>query len=349
MTRFVGFGIAVALAVLSAVPASAMPDFIPSPGGIYEDYTALVEPRTELPLGALWVQGYGPAGEGAAAENVATVKSLTGVAINRDTQLNLFSGILNLFGIDPSYKSRLSVRLSDVAIVRVKDMAKLSGPTGEPRLYEALRAGTITISIESDVGLDGDPRATGKKLPIIGRADTGHRRSFSIDGRDMFIAYRVATLKSTRSDEEELSLRWRAGGADAEFGRHAIGLDTSQVEACICGAEGDEQAASCQKERPVMISVTKLERAETAAKSGPEATQEAALDQPAELKLALPVSDGKGGLYSAVVVSAALDRPRKTQGKAPTCDITWGRKSRVTARLQGSRLETLPRPQGTSW
>jgi hypothetical protein len=83
--------------MIAASPATAMPDFVPSPSGIYEDFTALAEPRTEVPVGALWVEGYGPTGEGAAADNIATIKSLTGVTINRETHLGLFSGILNLF------------------------------------------------------------------------------------------------------------------------------------------------------------------------------------------------------------------------------------------------------------
>ncbi len=43
---------------LLASPVYALPDFLAAPGGIYEDYTSLGEPRTELPVGALWVQSY---------------------------------------------------------------------------------------------------------------------------------------------------------------------------------------------------------------------------------------------------------------------------------------------------
>lgn len=78
-----------AVALVAASPAAGMPDFVPSPGGVYEDFTALAEPRTEVPVGALWVQGYGPTGEGAAADNLVTIKSLTGVTINRETQLGI--------------------------------------------------------------------------------------------------------------------------------------------------------------------------------------------------------------------------------------------------------------------
>ncbi len=120
--------------LVSAAPASAMPDFMPKPSEVYEGYVALEMPRTELPVGALWVQGYGPSGDGAAADNLMTERSLSHVTINSDLQLGLTAGILNLFGLDPSYRNKLSARFGDLSIVRVKDMSKLSGPASEPRI-----------------------------------------------------------------------------------------------------------------------------------------------------------------------------------------------------------------------
>ena len=329
-----------AAAILSASPAAAMPDFVPSPGGIYEDFTALGEPRTEVPVGALWVQGYGPTGEGAAADNLLTIKSLTGVTINRETHLGLFSGILNLFGVDPSYRSRVSIRLGDVTIVRVKDMSKLTDPPAEPRIYEALRAGTIMISTESDVGLDLDTRAAGQRLPVVGRADTGRKRSFSIDGRDMFIAYRVATLKSTQSDDVALAVGRKHGRAEATIGGYRVRIAAPEV----ADAPG-EKNSSCSAEPEVRVI---LHRKDSVAGDIAAPQSYRSVDgKPLQITLPVPEADGKGGLYTSVVLKNEV--PQAHKAHAASVNACGAGEAKFTAYLQGTRLQTLSSPRAPSW
>ena len=211
-----------------------------------------------MPLGALWIQGYGPTGEGAATDNLVTVKSLNGVTIDRNTQISLFSGILNLLGVDPSYRSRVSIRLGNVTIVRVKDISKLEGPAGEPRLFEALKAGTVTISTENDAGLGLSSRYSPTST-ITGRGDASRKRSFSIDGSDLFIAFRVATLKETAAKEIELPLRRVKGGVEATLEPYRIKVDTADLDNCVCGAPSGEAASNCMAEKAVSLSLEKME------------------------------------------------------------------------------------------
>lgn len=87
--------------------AHGTPDFIPSPAEAYRDYRALRCLARTCPW-VLPVQDFGPSGEGASPDNLVTERSLSQVTISSDLQLSLTAGILNLFGLDPSYKSRLS-------------------------------------------------------------------------------------------------------------------------------------------------------------------------------------------------------------------------------------------------
>lgn len=88
MTPRLVIGSAVAAALIGSGTASAKPDFVPAPGGVYRDYEAIEMPRSDVPVGALWVQDYGPTGEGAAADNLVTERSLSQVTISSDLQLN---------------------------------------------------------------------------------------------------------------------------------------------------------------------------------------------------------------------------------------------------------------------
>lgn len=332
-------------AMILSSPASAMPDFVPSPGGIFGEFTALTEPRTEVPVGALWVQDYGPTGDGAGADNLITVKSLAGVTINRETQLSLFSGILNLFGFEPSYRSKVSVRLADVTIVRVKDPSKLTGPTEEPRLYEALRAGTITISTDNDLGLDLDTRAAGQSLPVVGRADTGRRRSFSIDGRDMFIAYRVATLKGSQDDGVELAVRRGRPSAEASLGEYRI-----RVAILSIGNPPADTSNSCLLADTIEVTLNKKSSGLDKQTAPQAATHRFVDGTPLRIPLPVPQADGRGGLYTAISLKSVA---RKADAGNPVpvenCSSDESRQAKFIASLEGTRLQTLSSPRAPSW
>jgi hypothetical protein len=338
-------------ASLLVAPAAAAPDFVPKPSDVYERYTALGEPRSELPVGALWIQGYGAYGDGAAADNVVTLKSLTGVAINRELQLSVTAGLLKLFGVDPSYRSRVTARFTDLSIVQVKDPAKLAGPVGELRIVEALRAGTITISTESDFELDLQTVPQMQSLPVIGQGESGRRRSWTIDGKDMFIAFRVASLRSVREDELKVPLRRSAAGIEAEFDDYRMVFDTTELDRCVCGAAATADVERCKGEKPVAMRITNLGSSVPAAANG-EVPRLFAKDPAPALELALPVprADGKGGLFTSISIRLKLSLSAQKNSKhSPQCASKLGRTSELLVAYQGRRLEALSRPEAPGW
>lgn len=309
------------------------------------------QPRTDVPVGALWIQNYGPTGEGAAPDNLETIKSLTGVAINNDLQLSLTAGLFTLFGLDPSYKNRVTARFTDVAIVRVKDMTKLSGPREEPRIYEALKAGTITITTDNSVGLDFDAGARARGLPVVGRADTGRNKSLTIDGRDMFIAYRVATLKAVQGEVEEVRLRATDGGADGQVAEYRIAIDTAELDKCMDEAAPAAQAKACETSVDVGLVVAKAGGQAASPSSVPSVTYNLSKDagQTKVLQLPVPIADGKGGLFTSMLVRPNLEYAESKGAGVAKAGLRLGGKSRLTVSLRGTRLETLKGPKAVGW
>src|SRR4051812_23780755 len=192
---------------LATLACASAPAFVPRPGEVYHGFSAMAEPKPELPVGALWVQGYGPYGEGAAADNLVTMRGLSGFTATGDLQLSLTLGLGSLLHIDPQYRTKISARFSDLSVVRVKDVSKLSGPAGQPRIYEALKAGTITVTADKSLGLDFDAQMRTARFPVLGRGDTGRTQSVTIDGKDMFLAYRVVTPLAVRARAESARIR----------------------------------------------------------------------------------------------------------------------------------------------
>ena len=309
-----------ALLLLLAGPAMAAPDFLPSPKQSYEGFVALKMPRPEVPVGALWVRGYGPVGEPASNDNVETVRSLNGLSIDRNLQLSLTAGLFELLGIEPRYRDRFTARFTDLAIVRVRDLSRLSGPGREPRIIEALKAGSIVLSSDGEAGIS--VRSGFRLSPQEASGASARTRSYSIEARDMFVALRIATLEVSRSEPRELRLdpKHRNGRAD----RFEVRVDDAscQTEAALCRAK----VAIVGADEPADVPVN------------------AELDESgtAQLELPVPIADRRGGLYTMIRISRV--RPCSVQ-KVPSC----GRSVRYFSSLEGQRLDPLKATADLAW
>jgi hypothetical protein len=175
-------------ALSAALAGCAAPGFAPSARQSFAGFVALNPPRADVPVGAIWVSGSGAAGEGADPDNLETVRSVNGLAIDQNLQFSLSLGLTGLLGIDPKARDHYSARFSDLAIVRVKDLSRLKGPVSQPRIIEAVKAGSVTITSDRSVAL------AARSGPA---ASTANERTgtYSMEARDMFIAVRIATPK----------------------------------------------------------------------------------------------------------------------------------------------------------
>lgn len=365
----------------SAAPAAALPDFVSKPSDAYDGYVALRMPRTEVPVGALWVQDYGPTGAGASADNLVTERSLSQVTINSELQLSLTAGLLNFLGLDPSLKNRLTARFGELSLVRVKEMTALAGPSGEPRIYEAIKAGQITITTDNDLGLRIETRVYTQNLPVTGRSENGKRRSFSIDGKDMFIAYRVATLRTVRRESDVVRLkRVGSGWRGTSNGRDFI-LET---DGGACGPAGSFLTAHGQGVLPpdpdtlgAASGASLTGQADTPAASMPAPStsasgsssdarepdrpvvsadaenpssmaEEATLTQALSFPLRVPIADGKGGMLDRALVHVRHAGRGSSSAPASLCSAQ-DRELEAEVTLTGSRLEEFREPRAPRW
>lgn len=186
---------------------TSRPAFIPPPQRIFADFQALRRPASNIAVGALWVEGHGTYGPGATPDNLETLAGISGVVIDNQLQATLSLGLLQYLDLDPSLQSKLSVRLNELTLVRVKDMATLEGPSEQARIYEALRVGNATITTTSELGVAIEARIAEQDLPLLGRGSSGKRSSFTIELKDVYLAVHVATLLSVRSKPLRLLLK----------------------------------------------------------------------------------------------------------------------------------------------
>jgi hypothetical protein len=262
--------------------AYAAPEFAPNPRQAFEGFAAINPPRASVPVGALWIEKFGPTGPGALTDNLESERSLNVLTIDKNLQLALSIGLLDLIGINPKLRNHYVARFSDLSVIRVKDITKLDGPKGEPRIIEALKAGSIIIS--SDSGFSLNAQTVGfQQRNASGTTANDRARFYSIEARDMIIAIHVATPELVKSEVRELRL--------------SKDLKTAQIDdfLLLIGRDKCSAQAAC---RPA-IGVAKENSFGAVAPSG---ATELSSDFTARLSLPVPVADGKGGLFDAVLL-----------------------------------------------
>ena len=306
------FAIIYPAALLLSGHAAAAPDFAPSPRQAYEGFVAINPPRPEVPVGALWINGYGPTGPGADKDNVETVHSLNALTIEKNLQLALSVGLLDLIGIDPKVRDHYVARFTDLSIVRVKDVSKLPGPKGEPRIIEALKAGSVTISSDSDFGLNAQSVGF-QRSNLTGSTTNDRARTYSIEAHDMFVAIRVATPELVASDERELKL--------------SKDFRSAQIDDYLLLLSRERCAAPPAPCRP-SIGIAKQNSYGLQGSGGSAVIGE---DFTARLSLPVPLADGHGGLFDSLLIRWIAPCPEL---KSDACR----EQPRLFARYAGTRL-----------
>lgn len=312
--------IACAAMLVGSVPLRAAPDFAPNPKQAFQGFVGVNPPRADVPVGALWIDGYGPVGEAASQDNLETVKSLSAISIDKNLQLDLSLGILNLFNIDPKARDHYTAHFNDLSIVRVKDISRLPGVKGEPRIVEALKAGTVTVSSDSEIGLNG--QSTGFQIsPVSGSTTNDRAKTYSIEAHDMFIAIHVATPEVVQSKEQEL--RIAPDGRSARIDDFLI-----VISAGSCGS------AAC----PPALAVIKLNTQTQTSGAGTPVPATGTFDLP----LPVPTSDGQGGLFDRVSLHwIAPCNVRKADG--------CRKEPRLLAHYEGTRLRDMNAIKAKGW
>lgn len=317
-----------ASALVPATAPASSPSFVPNPRQAFQGYVAINAPRPDVPVGALWIDGFGPTGSAAPLDNLETVRSLNGVTIDKGLQLALTAGLFSMFGIEPRLRDRYTARFTDLTIVRVKEVSQLAGPKGEPRIIEALKAASITISRDGEIGLSA--RTTGwQQRDIEGVSSNGRSRNYAIEGRNLFIAMRIATPRLVTGKESALDIT-SAGPANARA-RIDDYLITMEESSCAAGSR-----MHCP---PASYGVVKLNSYPV---SKPQKQVESKLEAETKLTLPVPVADGDGGLFDSLIVRWVAPCGVR---RAEHCR----KEPRLLVRYVGTALEDFTSPDAKGW
>lgn len=226
----------------------------PSVTDVLSGYKLLSNPRTGIPIGAVWYQGTGPNAEGAASENIVRDD---GAAVLNFTQVQrrvLAANVASFIGLTGVQAKHLIVDLSDLKVVRVKDIFQVGVTPDDSVLYEGISAGRMTFRYRRRLGLDLGSRFAAKGIPVDAKLTTGNIESVTVDGTDLYLAYRVLKFVHLNRDESAVM----TDGTPDRMTIHARGLrltaDASAMKQCG-HAEDVEDVKRCIADAPIKITI----------------------------------------------------------------------------------------------
>ena len=244
------FALALASIAVSGCKTCRPPGPPPVPD-VLAGYKLLSNPRSSIPIGAIWYQGQGPNGRGAASENVETVE---GAAVLNFTQIQkrvLAAHLTSYIGLTGVQAKNVVVDLSDLKVVRVKDVFQLDVRTNDNILYEGISAGTMTFTYDRGLGLDVGGRFAVKGVPADATLTTGNVQMVTVHGSNLFLAHRVSQFVSLEESESKVM----TDGTPDNMAVLARGLEITAGASAMkeCALEPDVEA--CIVEAPIKMSI----------------------------------------------------------------------------------------------
>lgn len=214
-------------------------------------YEAMDLPRSSIPIGARW-RGCGPDGVGVPeSERLERVESAANISSTSKFAQEVQIAVTGYLGMDSKFTRSASVELSGLTIERLASLDKVS--VGVPILYEGLKAARITISTTRSWNASLKANASVKNLPIVLSSDTDARRSLTLDGSNLYLAYRVVELKNGSVR------RWRRSQFSSRTLKgYEVRLDTRNIQSCMCSAGDWESAERCAAEVPAIVQVVEF-------------------------------------------------------------------------------------------
>lgn len=208
--------------ILASSPVSAQST------GLFKEYTPLVTPRSDLPIGALWIPSVGPS-DGGDPANVSVQQGVSTISLDSTTRQKIGFGLGNFLNLSGGGDVIKSVDIDGIEIHRVADVGKLSITAGQQVLFEGIKARRIALTVGSDKAAEVTANAAAKGIPVVASASAGSAQKITLDGTNLFLAYQVVGFNNPKVK----TVRKKHKGSEVTIG------DGYRFTFCFCHDNGD--------------------------------------------------------------------------------------------------------------
>ncbi len=219
----------------------------------FNGFKSLDVARDNVRLGALWQQGTGPIGLETSRDNTITSKSFNGYDIQKNFDLDVTASIYGLLGISPKIQKNVKLNLEGVEVVTVKDLTQLNITNGNNIIYEALRVKGFTLDIINDANAEIETAILEKFGNSTISADSNYNKKIQVKADNLFVAYRVITIKNARVKEKTKKITDKPVKLDG----YTFNIYPDKAISCMCPGIGSAVSlavsATCRAKNPLTI------------------------------------------------------------------------------------------------
>ncbi len=228
----------------------------------FDGFETLNIPRGNMPLGAEWINKVGPHGAGTTADNISISSSLSNFVMDQSFKEKLDLSIVNYLDLGNEYKSDLSISYKNLSIYSIADLTKINIRNGQYILYEAIRADSIVISLQKEVGADVRMKLNDKIKNLKITSSTDLSRGVSFSGEELFMAYRVFKLGNTKISKKEKELSgpamWQSSMVETKMQDYFLSFNHANLLECMYPAgatKTNDKLLECSKQFLVQVAV----------------------------------------------------------------------------------------------
>lgn len=281
-----------ALTLLCAGCAS-FPESTPS-AELFPGFRILPIPRSQLEVGAQWVQGMGPVGHGVDGALLKTDPSFSTLNTESDFGAQVAASLAGKLGLTGEVRRSSRLALHDVKIVTIRDFGKAGLRPNATYIYEAIRVGRISIASSSDTTTEVSAAAIREFGAANVTAGSSGSNSIDINAGDLFVAYRVATFgkPSVKRIRKQVD-----GPRVYELGNYEVRVNPATIDECMCTNTDGTRLKLMEEKRHAQYASCAKEHAQDAVlvRNSEQVTMGARGD--AFLYRALPDGQGQGPIF----------------------------------------------------
>lgn len=198
---------------------------------IFNGFTLLTAPRSEVEVGAQWIQGRGTTGKGLDPAQLKTVRSFSTLTSGSSFGANLTASLSDQLGLSSETRGASHMTLHDVEIVTINDLASANLRPGNDYIYEALKVGRIVIDGASSA--NSAVRAAAIREFGTARVEGGitGESKIEINASDLYFAYRVISIDAPAVKTKRIRV---SGPEDYEIGEYEISVGVLEAAKCMC-------------------------------------------------------------------------------------------------------------------
>jgi hypothetical protein len=216
-------------------------------------YKVMDNPRSFVPVGAIWINNYGPNGIGVADENIEIVEGVDRYSFNSSTNAEATLSVARMVGLSSRNAKNIDVIIEGLQMYRVRDIFSLGVTSGQNVLYEAVKAKSIKIDLSGQLGADVRALLQAKGIPYNVFVRGNNKESITIDSSNLFFAYRVVGFVYLDHSRFNVLVDGYANDIFFSANGYQMVADASSLDDCFC--KKMRSSEDCFGE-PIYITIT---------------------------------------------------------------------------------------------